>query len=69
MNTHFFTLDPGECGAVRRAGACRAKTTTVHRLYNNRDNHRFVVRTALRDQMVAEGWTDEGIAMCLIDYP
>ena len=88
-NTHFFTMDTRECGAVRRGGgwnyegqsfgatrpvngACPANTTALYRLYNNRwmfndNNHRFVTRAALRDQMVAQGWINEGIAMCLFN--
>jgi hypothetical protein len=88
-NTHFFTLDNAECGAVRRGGGwnyegeafgarapaggtCPANTTTVYRLYNNRwmyndNNHRFVTRTALREQMVSQGWINEGIAMCVFN--
>lgn len=52
-------------------GACPAGTTPLYRLYNNRwmyndSNHRFVSRQDLRDKMVAKGWIDEGVAMCLI---
>ena len=88
-NTHFFTMDNAECGAVRRGGgwnfegesfgatapvngACPANTTALYRLYNNRwmfndNNHRFATRTSIRQQMVAQGWIDEGIAMCLFN--
>ena len=60
-------------GAVAPVGgACEPNFTAVYRLYNNRwmfndNNHRFVTRTALRDQMVAQGWINEGIAMCLFN--
>jgi serine protease len=51
-------------------GQCPAQTVAVWRLYNNRwmyndSNHRFVTRTALRDEMVAAGWLSEGVTMCL----
>jgi len=54
------------------AGACPANTTPLYRLYNNRwmfndNNHRYATRAAVRQQMVAQGWMDEGIAMCLFN--
>lgn len=50
-------------------GACAAGREPVHRLYNNRfrqndSNHRFVPDAAARDDLVAEGWRDEGVAFC-----
>jgi len=52
-------------------GACADGTTPLYRLYNNRwmyndSNHRFVSRQDLRDKMMSLGWSDEGVAMCLI---
>ena len=49
--------------------ACPTGTQPVFRLYNNRfaqrdSNHRFTTQTAIRDQMVAQGWKNEGIALC-----
>lgn len=49
--------------------ACK-RGVPVFRLYNNRAaqddaNHRFTVKTSIRDEMVARGWIFEGIAMCL----
>ncbi len=41
--------------------------TYVYRLFDRRSpigNHRYVPSTLVRDQMVAAGWTDEGIAFC-----
>jgi hypothetical protein len=91
QNSHFFSVDAAECGAVRRMdpgwqyegiafgatmpvnGACTAGQP-VFRLYNNHaaqndSNHRFTVKTSIRDEMVARGWIFEGIAMCLYPHP
>jgi hypothetical protein len=52
-------------------GACEAAyQTPVYRLYNNRwmyndSNHRFVTSRDLYASMQAQGWTGEGIAMCV----
>ena len=52
-------------------GACRAGTTPVYRLWNNRadSNHRYTTSLAVKAQMVANGYTPEGygrdaVAMC-----
>lgn len=50
-------------------GACAAGRVPVLRLYNNRaaqndSSHRFVADAAVRDDLVAEGWRDEGVAFC-----
>ena len=55
-------------------GACTAGTSPVYRLYNNRwmhndSNHRFVKRLDLYQQMQAQGWAGEGVAMCLVNPP
>lgn len=61
-------------GALRpEDGQCPANTVALYRLYNNRwmhndSNHRFVSRPELRDQMVAQGWTSEGVTMCLPNW-
>lgn len=54
-------------------GACEYGAPP-YRLYNNRaaqgdSNHRFTVKTSVRDEMVARGWVNEGIAMCLYPHP
>ena len=43
-------------------GACPAGTLPVYRLFNNRRdaNHRYTTSTAVRDTMVANGYTAEG---------
>ena len=87
QNSHFYTVDIGECGSIRRNdpgwqfegeafgatmpvdGSCLSGQP-LFRVYNNRaaqndSNHRFTVKTAIRDEMVARGWISEGIAMCL----
>jgi hypothetical protein len=50
-------------------GACAGGRAPVLRLYNNRaaqndSSHRFVADAAVRDDLVAEGWRDEGVAFC-----
>jgi hypothetical protein len=50
-------------------GACAAGRTPILRLYNNRaaqndSSHRFVPDAAVRDDLVAESWRDEGVAFC-----
>jgi hypothetical protein len=53
------------------AGRCdSASPTPVYRFYNNRwmqndSNHRFVIAPAVRSEMKAKGWIEEGIAFCL----
>jgi len=32
-------------------------------------NHRFTTDAATRDQFVAQGWDDEGIAFCALSAP
>jgi hypothetical protein len=52
------------------AGSCGPEASVpVHRLYNNRFafgdvNHRYTADPAVRDAMVARGWTYEGVAFC-----
>ncbi len=50
-------------------GSCEFMMTPVHRLYNNRHsvgdpNHRYAADPEVRAEMLARGWTDEGIAFC-----
>ena len=54
---------------------CRGGTRPLYRAYNNaysltrkndwESNHRFVTDKADIDAMVAAGWVDEGVAMCV----
>ncbi len=54
-------------------GVCPAATPDpVHRLFNNRvstndGNHRYVVKDARRNEMMAAGWVDEGVVFCVAD--
>ena len=50
-------------------GFCASGTQPVYRLYNNRyaqndSNHRYTTSATLYTQMVAAGWSGEGVAMC-----
>ena len=52
-------------------GSCPAGTTAVKRVYNNRfaqndSNHRYASSDAIYDQMVALGWSPEGVVFCSI---
>lgn len=57
------TLDNGE-------GPCAADDQPVYRAYNGGfsrgldSNHRYVTDRALLDPLLANGWTDEGVAFC-----
>ena len=62
------------------AGVCPPGTVPVYRVFSNRPdaNHRYMIDTAIRDQMVARGWRAEGdgpdrVAMCVpassMDHP
>jgi hypothetical protein len=58
--------------ATPRQGVCAAGLTPVYRTFNNRwrendGNHRFQLDPAIRDDMVALGWSDEGVAFCALD--
>jgi len=50
-------------------GNCAAGTVPLYRFYNNGNggapNHRFVTGAADRQAMLALGYTDEGVAMCV----
>ncbi len=51
------------------AGTCPVWTQPVYRVYNNgfasnNSNHRYMVDPVLYAQMVAKGWSDEGVVMC-----
>ncbi len=52
-------------------GACPTGTVNVYRVFSNRPdaNHRYMIDTAVRDQMVGRGWLVEGdgpdaVVMC-----
>jgi hypothetical protein len=60
-------LFEGEVFAMKvpdAAGACAAETLPLYRLYNHdrsgAPNHRYTTRSAIRAQMLAQGWTAEG---------
>lgn len=46
-------------------GTCPAGTTALYRLYNNgrsgAPNHRYTTSTAVRSQMLSQGWVSEGM--------
>ena len=51
-------------------GSCVAPNVPLFRMYNNRatqndSNHRFTTDTTTRDATLAQGWRDEGVAMCV----
>jgi hypothetical protein len=59
----------GQCGVTPPL----TKPFPVFRLYNNRwmyndSNHRYTASAAIRDRMVARGWSYEGIAFCARNY-
>jgi serine protease len=52
------------------AGQCPAKSLPIRRLYNGRaaqndSNHRYASRRIVVDAMVAAGWIDEGVTLCI----
>ena len=54
------------------SGCPAGATNTVTRLFNNKvaandGNHRYVVSTATKARMVAQGWLDEGVVFCSTD--
>jgi hypothetical protein len=64
---YAYLPDPttGQCPIAAQLG--QFKTTPLYRLWNNRieTNHRFTTSTAVRDEMIAQGWVSEGVAMCV----
>ena len=86
-NSHFWTIDPGECEAVKRDvgwyyegtafharrtenGACAAPLRPLYRAYNNGfplkdSNHRYSTELAILESMRSQGWSVEGVAMCV----
>ena len=87
-NSHFYTVDPAECSAVKRDrgwtyegiafyafapldGRCSAGSVPVYRAYNNRfaqndSNHRYATDRALLDALGPQGWTVEGVVLCVV---
>jgi serine protease len=86
-NSHFYTIDPAECAAVRNdpgwrleatdvfyasrpaSDGCASDKKAVYRAYNNRftqndSNHRYAAAPAAYDQVLARGWSAEGVVMC-----
>ena len=60
-----FALNPPD-----PAGACPSPTLPLYRLYNNglsgAPNHRYTTQPAIRQQMLAQGWTAEGAGLGVI---
>lgn len=55
--------------ALPAGGACPTGLKPVYRFYNDRaaqhdSTHRFTPDPAVRDELLASGWKDEGIAFC-----
>lgn len=54
-------------------GACPTWMQTLYRAYNNGKggdpNHRYATDHAVIDAMVAQGWIDEGVAICVPPGP
>ena len=55
-------------------GECPRNSLPIYRTYNGRaalndSNHRYMTRSALYFQMLALGWTGEGIVMCEPNHP
>lgn len=54
-------------------GACQTYMQTLYRAYNNgkggEPNHRYATDHTVIDTMVAQGWADEGVAMCVPPGP
>ena len=52
--------------APDKSGVCPSGTVPVYRLWNQRadSNHRYATSAAIRAQMVAAGYLDEGVRMC-----
>jgi serine protease len=65
-----YETSPFWAGPPRDGGTCAADTIPLYRLYNNRaaqndSNHRFTTKQTIVDAMVAQGWINEGTAMCV----
>jgi hypothetical protein len=61
---NVFQIDlPG-----KKSGVCPAGTIPVYRLWNQRadSNHRYTTSAAIRTEMLAAGYLDEGVRMCAL---
>lgn len=77
--TPFVADLPIAATNISQAPTCKAGTRPLYRAYNNaytaagkndwQSNHRFVTNKADVDAMVAIGWADEGVAMCVPVLP
>ena len=77
--TPFVADLPISATTTSQAATCRTGTRPLYRAYNNaytatgkndwQSNHRFVTSKADVDAMVAIGWADEGVAMCVPVVP
>lgn len=68
-NPSGWNFEKFDFSAPLAHGGCEAMLDPVYRLYNNRwmfgdSNHRYTPDPALRAEMIAAGWVDEGIAFC-----
>lgn len=58
----FWATEPSQ-------GACPSSTKVLYRAYNNgkggTPNHRYSTDVAIINSMVAQGWVNEGVAMCV----
>jgi hypothetical protein len=73
--TPFVADLPIPAANASQAATCRTGTRPLYRAYNNaygpkgqndwQSNHRFVTHKADITAMVAIGWADEGVAMCV----
>jgi hypothetical protein len=52
----------------KKSGACPVGTIPVYRLWNQRvdSNHRYTTSAAIKAQMLAAGYLDEGVVMCAL---
>jgi hypothetical protein len=52
----------------KKSGACPVGTIPVYRLWNQRvdSNHRYTTSAAIKAQMLAAGYLDEGVEMCAL---
>ena len=52
----------------KKTGACPVGTIPVYRLWNQRvdSNHRYTASAAIKAQMLAAGYRDEGVVMCAV---
>ena len=66
-NYAFFAFTP--LAATYLGSRCPQSMIPIYRLYNNGfasgdSNHRYTANVSTYKQMMAQGWSDEGIAFC-----